>query len=250
MQTLKQTFYRFSAISLGLFLLSLPNIIQTAKASPSYSSPSYGVDEVFFGSGGVNDANSANYNARASLGDLGVGNSSSTNFQAYAGFTTDTAPFIELTVNATDIDMGTLDASTTGIGTASFTIRTWLAEGYVITNGSTPPKNGNYTITTLNTPTTSTQGAEQFGINLRDNTTPNIGANPVQIPDSNFSYGQVSPDYNNPDQFKYLQGDTIAFSNQSTSVTEYTISYIMNVSSLTPGGIYAMEHDLVATSTY
>ena len=66
---------RLSGILIMLAVFVVPNIVLTVKAQPTYSSPSYGVDQVFFGSGGVNDANSANYNARASLGDTGVGNS-------------------------------------------------------------------------------------------------------------------------------------------------------------------------------
>jgi len=50
--------------------------------------------------------------------------------------------------------------------------------------------------------------------------------------------------------YKYLNGDVVAFSTQSSSYTNYTISYIFNVSNVTPGGSYLFHHVLVATSTF
>jgi len=247
----KQTVWRFAVSSLLIAVMTVPNFGYRAFAAPTYVSPSYGVDEVFFGSGGVNDANSANYNARASLGDTGVGNSASANFQAYGGFTTTEEPFLEFVVNAQSVDLGVQSTGIATTGTATFTIRAWLADGYSITTTSDGPINDTYAITTLNTPTASSPGTEQFGINLRANTSPaTVGANPVQLPDASFSYGQVGADYNTPNQYKYVKGDEIAFSNQSSSITQYTITYMMNVRGSTPAGTYIMNHNMVATARY
>ncbi len=100
-------------------------------------------------------------------------------------------------------------------------------------------------------PTASSSGSEQFGINLVANTSPvSFGANPAQSPDNTFGYGVVAADYNNPNLFKYQKGNAVAFSTSSTSTTDYTVSYIFNVSNVTPGGTYEMRHVLVATATY
>jgi hypothetical protein len=97
----------------------------------------------------------------------------------------------------------------------------------------------------------SSVGTEQFGINLRANTSPaTFGADPVQVPDNTFSFGTVAAGYNTPNQYKYVKGDTIASSSRSSGETDYTISYIMNIGNLTPGGTYNMAHVLVATSTF
>jgi hypothetical protein len=253
MQTWKQTIIRLSALVLGLTALSLPNFILTAKAAPSYSSPSYGVDEVFFGSGGVNDANSASYNARASLGDLGVGNSSSSSYQAYAGFTTTDLPFLEFFVSPVSQDLGLLESGTPKATTATFTVRTYLANGYAVVSNSQSPKNGSYNMQTLSTPAAFSANTEQFGINLTTNNVAGIGAfgaNPLQLPDPTFAYGYVMPDYANSNLFKYLAGDIIAKSDRSTSNTEFTISYFFNISNTTPAGQYVFIHDLVTTSTF
>lgn len=249
----KQTYKRFFGIFIVSAVLCFPIIISNVVFAepPPYSSTNYGVDEVFMGAGGVNDANSANYNARASLGDTGVGNSSSNNYQAYGGFTTTTEPYLEFIVNASTIDLGTLTTSSAKTGSATFTVRTYLASGYVVRTASDPPQNGSYTMAGMASTAPSSPGTEQFGINLVANTSPtNIGANPVQIPDSSFSFGQVATGYDTANQYKYVKGDTIAFSNKSSGTTEYTMTYLANIKSTTPGGIYAMAHNLVATSTF
>lgn len=220
-------------------------------AQPKHTSPSYGVDEVLFGAGGVTDANSANYNARASLGDTVVGNSGSSLYQIYGGYTTTDVPFLEFTVSQGSVDLGTQSVANTSSGSTTFTVKAYLSSGYVVQTVSDPPKNSSYTMATPNTPTPSTVGVEQFGMNLRANTVPStIGSDPVQIPDSTFSFGQVSPGYDTPNMYKYNKYDNIAFSNKSSGVTQYTITYIMNVSNLTPAGIYTMDQSLVATATY
>lgn len=237
-------------IGLLMFILFV-GILSNAQAQPKHTSPSYGVEEVYFGAGGVTDANSANYNARASLGDTVVGNSASSLYQIYGGYTTTDVPFLEFTVSQTAVDLGTQSVASTSSGSATFTVKAYLSSGYVVQTVSDPPKNSSYTMATPNSPTAPTVGVEQFGMNLRANTAPNtIGADPVQIPDASFSYGQVSPGYDTPNMYKYNKNDNIAFSNKSSGVTQYTITYIMNVSNLTPSGVYTMDQSLVATATY
>ena len=61
-------------------------------------------------------------------------------------------------------------------------------------------------------------------------------------------FGVVS--YSLANNYKYVKGDTIAGSASSSSETDYTISYIFNVSPVTPGGTYVFHHVIVATATY
>jgi hypothetical protein len=103
----------------------------------------------------------------------------------------------------------------------------------------------------MSTATTSSPGTEQFGINVVANTTPiSQGANPVQIPSSTFSFGLAAPGYDTPNNYKYNNGDTIAQSPKSTGETDYTISYLANISGVTPAGHYVMNQSLVATATF
>lgn len=245
-----------SALALAVVFAVVGSALLSARvlAAPTYVSPSYGVDEVFMGSGGLNDASSTSYRARASLGDTAVGNASSTNYQAYGGFTTTPDPYIELTVNGINVDLGYLSTTATSYTSATFQVRTYLASGYVVVNGSDPPTNtagtGPHVMTNLTAPTAPAVGTEQFGINLVANTSPSVGAAPQQIPDSNFSYGAAATDYNTANQYKYVKGDTIASSPKSSGYTLYTVSYIYNISEVTPSGEYHFNHVVVATSTY
>ena len=237
----------FVTLILVACMISLSSFASAQEAS----SPNYKVDELFIGTGGTNDSASPSYQGRASIGDLGVGNSASTNFQAYASFTTTGDPVLEVVVSGVTLDLGTLSASTTASGTATFSVRTYLASGYVvITRGVPPTSEGGATITPLSGGGAVAVGTEQFGMNLKDNSTPNIGAEVVQIPDSSFSYGYASSGYDTVNNFRYNTGDTIAQSDSSSGQTDYTISYIVNISPITEAGLYVFSQDLVVVGTY
>jgi hypothetical protein len=81
----------------------------------------------------------------------------------------------------------------------------------------------------------------------------------VQVPGVTYSYGQAgngtgntpsTARYDQASQYMYRNGDVIAYSSKSSGETDYTISYIMNISNVTPGGRYTMNHVLVATATF
>lgn len=260
MGNIKQQMTRFVLVAVIIFAMLVPAIITNlAVAAPTYSSSTYGVDEVFMGSGGLNDASSASYRARASLGDTGVGNSGSASYQAYGGFTTTNDPYLEFIVTNPNVDLGVLTAASTKTTTATFSVRTYLANGYNVVNAGDPPVTGAgptlHYLNNLTSPTASSFGTEQFGINLVANTFPatlagGVSKDPVQVPDSSYSFGTAAVNYNTPDLYKYVKGDTIATSNKSSGRTDYTVSYVYNISEITPAGDYLFNHVLVATSTY
>lgn len=222
----------------------------TALAAQS-SSSNYQVNEVFFGSGGELNACSGSYCAKQSAGELVVGNTSSANYQAQGGFNTDRAAYIECIVGAANINLGTLTATSTKTATIAFSVKAYLSQGYTVVNASDPPRNTSHIMQAIGIPAASVAGSEQFGINLAANTDPTtFGAAPVHVPDATFSNGQVAADYSSSNLYKYAKNDTIAYSTASSSFTNYTISYVFNISNLTPGGDYNMQHVLVATATY
>lgn len=228
-------------------LLCLPTLALAAQSS----SANYQVNEVFFGAGGELNSCSANYCSKQSAGELAAGRTASANYQAQAGFNTDRLPYIQFNVTNSNVNLGTLDSNSTKTTTSTFSVKTYLAQGYSVVNASDPPSNGTYTMQALSVPSGSATGTEQFGINLVANTAPTtFGAGPVQVPDNTFSYGIVDASYSSANLYKYAKGDTVALSTSSSGRTDYTISYIFNVSPITPGGTYVMRHVLVATSTY
>jgi hypothetical protein len=233
----------FSGLVLGAVLAFAPfAAVQAAQSS----SANWQVDETYFGSGGdLNDC-STNYCAKTNAGEITDGNTSSPNYQAQAGF--NSAPYLQFIVNASSIDLGTLTTSATKTASATFSVKTYLSSGYIVQTYGLPTNSG-YTLNTM-TGTAATPGTEQFGINLVANTSPAVGANPVQVPDATFSYGVAAAGYNTPNVFRYNNGDTVASSPKSSGETDYTVSYVFNVSNVTPGGTYTLQHELVATSTY
>jgi hypothetical protein len=256
---------RVSRRTLYVALVLLLTLWVAPKAIAQYSSPNYRVDETFFGTGGEVDAQSANFRANQSAGSLGVGTGSSTNYDFYAGFVTPSEPFLEMVVMDASVDFGTMDpnqyyygAAQAGACNCSFYVRTYQSSSYTVVTVSQPPTSEDGETwnakTTLGAPSTD-PSVEEFGINLVDNATPDMGANAVNLADNSFADGQAAPGYDDPDDFKYNVGDTVARSqatagNPAIGVTEYTISYIAKVNNLTPAGTYIMNHDLVVVPTY
>jgi hypothetical protein len=230
----------------------------THQANAQYSSGNYKANEVFFGAGGDTNQSSANYKASASAGALGVGQVSSTNYQAYSGFLTPNEPFLEMEIDTTLVDLGDLDASATKTGTANFHVRAYIDSGYSVQTLSSPPSYTSGTVThTLAAMTTlgnAATGTEQFGINLVANTSPaSFGTNPSPQPNGTFATGVAASGYNTTNKFKYNPGDTIVQTPSASSgwgLTNYTISYIANIGAFTPAGNYRMIHDLAVVATY
>jgi hypothetical protein len=245
-----------------LSLLIACSIGGVAMAAQS-SSANYSVDETFFGSGGELNACSSSYCAKQTAGETAIGNSSSANYQIQAGNNTARDNSLEMIVNGANIDVGQLTTTSTKTASATFSVKSYLANGYVVYTHSPGPKNTSHVLQLLTSPAGSTTGNEQFGINLVANTCPansapsglgacsgGLGADPQEVPDTTFSFGQAAAGYNTADSFKYNDGDVIAYANSSSGETDYTISYLFNISSVTPGGTYTMHHVLVATSTF
>ena len=218
------------------------------------SSTNYSVNEVFFGTGGELNACSSSYCSKQAAGETAVGNAASAAFSAQAGFNTDRTPYIAFSVTGGSTDLGVLSVGSAKTATGTFAVKTYLAGGYVVQTVSDPPTNtlpNKPMLNALSTPTASSPGTEQFGINLVANTSPTtFGAAPIQVPDGTFSFGTVASGYGTSNLFKYVKGDTIAQSTRSTGETDYTISYLYNISNVTAAGEYQLNHTLVATSTY
>ncbi len=220
------------------------------------SSPNYQVEEALFGTGGEVDMTSLNYQAQGSAGSLGVGSVSSTNYDADPGFLTPYEPFLEMFVDNITINLGDLTPTAAAYGSGTFSVRTYLSSEYSVKTLSAPPTNeSGGQLNPMTSGGTSSPGTEQFGINLRNNSSPDIGADLFNDPADSFADGEIAAGYGTVDNFRYVDGESIARSpktngNQGTGKTIYTISYLANVSSITEAGIYTMNHNLVVVATY
>lgn len=143
------------------------------------------------------------------------------------------------------VALGTLTPSSTGTGLSQMGVGTNGASGYAITvNGATLTSGAN-TITALAAQTASTTGTEQFGLNLRDNATPNIGADP-----DGAGSGTPTSNYNTVDQFRFVTTDSVASKASSESFRRFQVAYIANVDTATEAGTYTATMTYIATATF
>lgn len=229
------------------------------------SSANYGINEDDITNGSGFGSASANYSelgiddGGSSLGDSAVGNSASANYQSNSGFNTTAQPSLTFVINTTTVNLGTLSTSAKSTGTATFNVKDFSSYGYVVQVLGTAPTYGGHALTALTTDTASSAGTEQFGVNTVANSGA-IGADPVQVPASGFSYGVAGDGvtgtfgttrpYTIPDKWRFVSGETIASSPKTSGETDYTMTLMTNISALTPGGGYTGTLTLVATGTY
>ena len=232
--------------------------------SAQYSSSNYQTNEYQFGTGGDPEVSSTNYKAQAAAGALGVGNVLGTAYQSYTGFLTPNEPFLEFGIDTSSVNLGVLDTTCTQSGAANFHVRSYLDSGYTVRAMSQPPTMtsgpGSHTLAAKPSIGAPILGTEEFGINLTGANNlgandcagaHNFGSSPSPQPDGTFATGQAASGYDTVDNFQYSPGAVIAESNANGwGLTNYTISYIANISVLTPAGAYNAVQDLVAVATY
>lgn len=241
----KSATVRLAVVVLGLVFIFMP-----ALAHASTSSDNFMISEDMIGGTGAADASSDNYSARDAGAGAISGESESDNFKVDAGAITPDEPTLAFYVSSSDVDLGSLSTSLTSTGTATFSALNYTSFGYVVQAVGDAPDNGQHTLSNMSSPGPSVAGTEQFGINLVANSSPTIGADPVQQPDNSFGFGQPTSGYDTIDTFKYVPGEVIAQAAKSSGRTDYTISFIANVSNNTPGGSYSGSQTLVLIGTY
>ena len=223
--------------------------VSTALAETSKSNH-YQTTDTEFGSMSGTQNCSSQYCAQASIGDMTAGDSKNIVSSAKFGSVTSADPLLEVIVDPGQSDLGTLTTERTATKTMTVRVRSYLSDGYMLQIVGDPPKYGGHKLAAPTTPTASTPGTEQFAINAAANTTPNIGAGPVQVPSDQFSFGVVNDDYKLPNLFKYISGDVVAHSSVESGQTDYTISMIINISNATPAGHFSGDFSAVVIPVY
>lgn len=235
-------------ICASVLVLCCANIYSPTVNAETSQSSNYSFSESSLGPGGLIQSGSANYQGSNGANDLVVGNASSGNYQIDTGSTTTNDPALSFSVNNANAYFGSFSTTQTATATANFSVSNYTSYGYAVQIIGDPPTDGIHTIKAMTTTDISRVGTEQFGINLVANTSPSsFGANPNN---GQFGFGSVKADYASSNNFRYVSGETIAEAPRSSGVTIYTISYIVNVSSLTPGGQYTSNQSINITGTY
>ncbi len=229
--------------------LAVALVIPSVHAE-TLKSNNFQVDESFIGGGGLITESSPSFSAAESIGDLGIGESSSANFQTNSGYTTTNDPALTFIVPSAQTVFNDLSATAAATATSTFSVINYTSFGYVVQIIGSPPSNGSHVIPALSSPTPSQAGTEQYGINLVANTSPvSVGANPNNGTPV-FGYGVAASGYNTANNYKYANNSTIASAPKSSGQTIFTISYLLNATTTTPGGQYSTSHTLICTGTY
>jgi len=221
-------------------------LVGVSYADTDLQSPNYRFTESTVGNGGLIHSSSTNFQSSGdAVGSTAVGNSGSTNYQFNSGPVTTADPALGFAVTSAAASFGNFNAAQVATATASFTVSDYTSYGYAVQVLGNPPSNGSHTLPAMASTDISRPGQEQFGINLVANT--GFGANPDQ---GLFGKGVAAANYNTADHFRYVNGETIASAPKSSGITVFTISYIINVSNITPGGAYTASQSVVCTGTF
>jgi hypothetical protein len=250
---------RKQIIKLSLIVSAAVVLVPSVLYAQS-TSTNYGIQEDFTGSGGsVESTTPTQYGGtRDAAGDTAVGDSDNDytpggtdTYRLQSGYVTDGEPRLAFIVNTSSINFSDLSTTTAKTGTATFSVLNYTSYGYVVTTYGQPPSSGSYVLAGMPITDASQVGTEQFGLNLRANTSPiTFGADAVQVPDSSFSNGGAAGGYSTANNFRYVEGETIASAAESSGQTDYTVSYIVNISTLTAGGNYTGKQGFICTGTY
>jgi hypothetical protein len=143
------------------------------------------------------------------------------------------------------IDFGELSASKASSGSSQMLIATNAGQGYSITVAGPTMTSGVNVINGLTTGDVSRPGTGQFGFNLRANTTPPDGNNPIGP-----GTGTPTAAYNQPNFYRLNSGDVIASNTGPEDLHEFTASYIVNVPPGQAPGIYVTTLTYIALATF
>jgi hypothetical protein len=244
MKLLIKTFWGLNLLA-GALVISY--FTAPAMADP-LKSANYEFTEQSLGSSGLYGSQSANFQSEQALGILGLNTSASTNIQVQAGNITTGDPALAFIVNSAGVNFGDFSATTTSTTTTTFQVLDYTSYGYIVQVYGNPPAHNGHIIAAMATAGGPVPGTEQFGINVVANTSPvSLGANPNH---GQFGFGQAATGYDTTNNYKYVDGDIIAQGPKSSGTTTYTISYIINVNELSPGGAYTGSQTLICTGMY
>jgi hypothetical protein len=149
------------------------------------------------------------------------------------------------TADGSLIDLGDLKTSRASSGSSQMVAATNAQFGLVIAAYGTTMTSGNNVIPALATPTTSASGNSQFGLNLRKNTDPAVGQEPLGAGISNPTAA-----YSAPNKYMFKSGDVVATSPNATDTRKFTASYIVNISPNQAPGVYTATLTYICTASF
>lgn len=216
-------------------------IVQAAMTSSNYQ-----IWQDALSVGGGEDQASSNYSLKDTLGELGLGDSSSTNNGLKPGFRS--AEFysgqalLSFSVTPSSMEFGSLDKRSTAVGTLVLSVTTNSYSGVSVTYGGNTLTcstcSGTNTISAIGTGgASSAVGTSQFGFNaiFTSGTSPTASA--------------VSP-YNNSGLYAFNSGDEIISASAPINETTFNLNFITNISGQEKDGTYTTTLTYTATANF
>lgn len=143
-------------------------------------------------------------------------------------------------------DLGELTSEQTLTAQSQMAVGTNASSGFVITVNGAPMSAGVNIINSLDAPTSSQPGKNQFGINLVANSDPYVGLDP----EGEWTNAVAADDYSIPDHYKFEDGDVVAFSPNVSLMRKFTVSYIVNASPRLKAGVYTTTINFIASGRF
>jgi hypothetical protein len=143
-------------------------------------------------------------------------------------------------------DMGELSSNKTLTAQSQMAVGTNASGGFAITANGYPMSAGSSVIDSPSVPTESKPGTNQFGMNLVENNAPSIGKNP----EGEWANAVASSDYSIANKYKYVPGDTVAFSPNVSLMKKFTVSYILNSNPNLRAGVYSTTVTYIASGRF
>jgi len=156
-------------------------------------------------------------------------------------------PTLTLAISSATVALGII--STAGPSTGSHTVQvsTNASGGFLLTYNGPTLTSGSNTIAADGTQATPANITAGFGINMVKNTIPSVGANVVQ----NAGTCQApAPDYGNANKFSYFIITTNLTNQITPADCTYTVSYVADISAVTPAGAYSTAITYVASGSF
>ena len=199
------------------------------------SSTNYEIWGDVIGVGGLETSQSLNYQLQDTIGEAFAESATSTSVSYGIKAGLRELQFLTVSIGASSVDLGALTTGTTGTGSHTLSVATSAFNGVtVVVSGATLTSGGNTIDAIGGTAAASSAGSEQFGLNLVDNASPNIGATRSPA-GSNLAPAGA---YSTADQFAFSSGNTVASSSSPIPDTVLTVSYVANISGSTAAGTY------------
>ena len=148
------------------------------------------------------------------------------------------------TIAGSSIDFGDFSPVATRTGTSVMQAQTNAANGYTITVNGTTLASGANTIPAM-AGTGVSPGTSQFGLNLRLNTIPAVGADPTGA-----GSGVASANYASVNSFRFGSGDAVATASAPTNANTYTSSYVVNIGGAQAAGVYTATMTYICTASF